>query len=158
MPRVMEPPEAQDRSPRAEIAKRAAEGGQGLATAAFAVGLENHRMTLMDHIKRVRESHEAMKQAAGKTELAADKPKESGDDMGDIIVTGDNHYHQQSSTSQPRQDALGTLGKMAIGAALLAGGGGLGAGIASLLMKPSAPVTNVTNEGNPYELVIPADK
>lgn len=85
------PTEPPDRSPMEEIGKRFAEAGGGLKAAAFAVGLENHRALLTDHRKRVQDGHKAMADAIG-AKTTVDEPQD-GEDMGGILVTGDNHNH-----------------------------------------------------------------
>jgi len=73
-------------TPNQEIAKRTGEAGAGLAAAASAVGLADHREMLRDHAARIRDGHRLQMALLG---IKAEEPKpEEDDDMG-IMVTGD---------------------------------------------------------------------
>ena len=80
------PPESQ--TPTEEVSERLSQAGTGLAMAARAVGLEDHRRMLAGVNRRTEEGHRAMAQAAG-MEAALSPTDESGSAMGDIFVTGD---------------------------------------------------------------------
>lgn len=71
-------------SPAEETAERSAETMPGLAAAAAAVGLENHRRMLHQHAKRTTEGHKAQMGALG-----IDVGDEDSDEMGNIVITGD---------------------------------------------------------------------
>ncbi len=73
------------RTPNQEIAKRTGEAGAGLAAAASAVGLVDHREMLRDHAARIRDGHRLQMALLG---IKAEEPKPEEDDMG-IMVTGD---------------------------------------------------------------------
>jgi hypothetical protein len=138
-----------DRPPLEEIAKRAAEAGAGLAAGAKAVGLANHREMLRDHAKRVRDDHEWAKQLRGQEPTVA-----GGDDMGDIIVTGDIYGDQAvkalgrvngAPTQPPTQPPASPQSSWASKALpwILAGAAGLGgAGLASILIDRQ-PVVDI---------------
>lgn len=72
-------------TPTQEIAKRTGEAGAGLAAAASAVGLADHREMLRDHAARIRDGHRLQMELLG---IKAEEPKPEEDDMG-IMVTGD---------------------------------------------------------------------
>lgn len=76
---------AATQSPAEEAAERSAQVIPGLAAAAAAVGLEDHRRTLYRYQQRVEDSHRSMADAAG---FAIDR-EVSDEDMGDIVITGD---------------------------------------------------------------------
>lgn len=145
-----------DRTFADEVAKRAAEAGGGLAAAVKALAVQNHAADQAAYRQRVFDSHKV-----GMNTLGADAtPVE---DMGNITVTGDVYGNEavqmlaqslggQSSlpatptpTASPtptsagpatepvQQAAASPLAAAVLGAALLAAGGGLGAGIPWLL-------------------------
>jgi len=85
-----------------EVAKRTAIHGAGLAAAAKAVGLEDHRQLLREHRERVRTSYKDQRTALGLFNKETDMPTE--EDMGDINVSGDHvnhHYHYNQPSQQP---------------------------------------------------------
>ena len=66
----------------------------------------------------------------------------TGGSVNRSIQIGDNtHYHYEQSTAKPA--GIGTVGKLALGAALAAGTGGLGLGVWSALREP---VTNTVEK------------
>ena len=134
-------PRLADRPPMEEIAKRTAEAGAGLAAAAKAVALQDHQRMLRDHADRVKDGHRWMAKVSG-----ADVTDREGDDMGDIIVTGDIYGDQavkalgrvngarQVSQPPPPAETKPSLASKAM-PWLLAGAAGLGgAGLASSLI------------------------
>lgn len=145
-----------DLSPQQEIAKRLAEAGGGLAAAGRAVGLQDHQRLLRDNARRVRESHKALAKAAGMESVLEDDAE--GDDMGDILVTGDINVTGDSGdakklleilkgkavsqTNVPAaSDAPSTaskLGKAALWAAAISAGP-LGSLLTAYLLKQDAP-------------------
>lgn len=91
-----------DRNPIQEIANRAASAGAGLAAAAKAVGLADHKRMLDHASTRVREYHEAQMMAMGLTREEIDAMAPGAEDMGDVITTGDITFQgQQSTPNQP---------------------------------------------------------
>lgn len=148
MPPIQEP---LDRHPLAEIAKRAAEGTQGLYTAALAVGVEDHRRMLKDHAERLKAGFTDARKASGFGGEKDAKSEGEGDEMGDIIVTGDNHYHLLNEGVKPAPSSpaapsatpsgLSPLAKGLIATALATSGLGAAASIADWL-KP-APAAQV---------------
>ena len=164
-----------DLSPTQELAKRAAEAGGGLAAAAKALGLQDHQRLLRDSARRVRESHRGMAKAAGMEDTL--EAAGAGDDLGDILVTGDINIHgsqgqdatkllevlkgkavSQSDTPTKTSDkpsALGTAGKYAALAALMAGSGIGGSALYAWLNQTPAVApdqTAYTNDGEIFEI------
>jgi len=141
-----------DETPIQEISKRTAEAGAGLAAAAKAVALADHRRMLHDHANRVQDSHECQMRAAGF------EPKDRGgedDEMGDITVTGDIHYQQPPDAKQKTAGGVSdTMKKAALGAALAASGAGLGIGIPWMLgaFDKDAPAVQSTDTRNEYDI------
>ncbi len=83
----------QSQDPTEEIAERFAEG-TGLRTAAWAAGLRNHIALMAGYRQREKVASKVEAAALGKMSgVEADMPEE---DVGDIIVTGDNHYYGDS--------------------------------------------------------------
>lgn len=156
-------------TPQQEIAKRLAEAGGGLAAAGRAVGLQDHQRLLRDNARRVNDSHRAMAKAAGMGEVLGKAQQEEGDDLGDILVTGDITINgggdSQDATkllevlkgkavnqvsgaeSEDKPSPLGTIGKYAALAALVAGSGAGGAGLAAYFLQ-QAP--QVVQQGKQY--------
>lgn len=137
--------EPTDRPPVQEMANRAATAGAGLAAAAKAVALADHRRMLDEAHRRTREGHVAMMRAAGfdPASLKTDEDDEMG---GDVTVTGDIHITTASPAQQeaPKSDEPKTGSKFASGALPLAAaalGTALGAaGVAAVqMMKPNQP-------------------
>lgn len=144
-------------SPAEKIAERVADIAPGLAAAAKAVGVEDHRRMLRDHARRVMDSHRMQAKALGMGDVASES---SDDDMGDIIVTGDIHYSGASAPqlpwakdqpqqpqptpeppSQPPEDES-LLSKLAKPAAIAAGtmaAGGIGAAAVNTLWPDDPP-------------------
>lgn len=154
----------EDRSPVEEIANRAATSGAGLAAAAKAVGLADHKRMLEDHARRVRDSHRVQM-----ARLGLELPADEGDDMaGDIFVCGDitNQAPVASSpaatqpvTPQPATGSVTTAAKKiwpyVLAAAL--GSGGLGAGVMAAInsLTSDAPVVQpAVDTDTEYELRI----
>lgn len=147
-----------DRPPIEEIAKRTAEAGAGLAAGAKAVGLADHREMLRDHARRVRDDHEWAKQLRGQEPSAA-----GGDEMGDIIVTGDIYgdaavraleKRKQSQPEQPQRQSApvaATAAKLLAWPLAVAAGIAAGAGIMSLVDREPPPPVVV-----PGDIVFPA--
>jgi len=120
-------------TPRAEMAERFAES-TGLRTATMAAGLEDHRRMMADNARRLAEGHKAMARAAGMEDLVADP---GGDDVGDILVTGDINVGTNGSRPKVLDKILGqsanggavatkpsaSLWPKIVAAALLGGGG-----------------------------------
>ena len=158
------PPEPPDRPPVQEIANRAATAGAGLAAAAKAVALADHKRMLEEHRRRTREGHVAMMRAAGFD--PATLQTDGDDDMGgDVTVTGDIHVTMPQSSSagdaQPKKPSRLSAVAGPLAAALL--GTGLGAvGVATALqsfrpqtpaVQPPAPPPFVdTDTDTQYEL------
>lgn len=151
-----------------EIANRAATSGAGLAAAAKAVGLADHKRMLEDHARRVRDSHRVQM-----ARLGLELPADEGDDMaGDIFVCGDitnqapvaatptaTQPITQQPTAQPANAASTTAAKVwpyVLAAAL--GSGGLGAGVMaainSLTSSPPAVQPAAVDTDTEYELRI----
>lgn len=134
-----------DRPPIAEMAKRAAEAGGGLAAASKAVAIENYRASSTAHRQRVADSH-----AAGMKTLGFDVGNQlEADDMGDLIVTGDVYGDEAvrmiNRGQSPPIAAGSTLSKWVMIAALLAGGGGVGAAATALLNRPEPSAVDDTD-------------
>lgn len=119
-----------NRPAKEEIAKRAAEAGAGLAAAAQAVGLEDHRRMLRDASKRLRDGHRAMMRAAGQPETSDASDGDMGG--GNIYVTGDIDAHPMSLPwAPPPPKGMPTWLKVLAGVALTGiGTAGIGAGAA----------------------------
>jgi hypothetical protein len=145
------------RTPTQEVAKRAAEGGTGIATAAYAVGLQNHKNMLAQHASRQVTSFKAMVLAAmggnqqDRNKLIEQALAEDGGNMGgDVLVTGDinidNHLPDSAKPTptpapqiQPQAPAQksGVLPWLAGAAATGVVGTALGVGGSYLLNKPT---------------------
>jgi hypothetical protein len=121
---------------------RASTWGAGLAAAAKAVAVQDHKRLLDDAARRVRDSHRAQMEAVGMT------PEATDDEMGDVNVSGDHITYQM-----PRP---ATMGRAAIAAAIL-GAAGLGAiGTALALRQPQqAPATDADSQ---YTLELSSDQ
>jgi hypothetical protein len=161
------------RSPTQELAKRAAEGGGGIATAAYAVGLGNHKNMLGQHAQRQDQSFKAMLMAAmganqqQRDQLINQALQSEGATMGgDVLVTGDinidNHPPQPASASpqaaapqpqpqpaaQPAKSSIWPWIAGAAGTGLV--GTAIGLGGSTLLPKPAsipAPANTSTTNG-----------
>lgn len=73
------------KSPKRESAERAAETIPGLSAAAAAVGLQDHQRMLHQHAQRLKDTYEM-----GKAAFTGEKQQQpSGDEIGDILITGD---------------------------------------------------------------------
>lgn len=140
-----------------KIAQKVADLAPGMVAAARAMALQDHRRTLNSYQKRVNDSHRMQAKALGMEDVVSDSPE---DDMGDIIVTGDNYYYgpqpppmpwakdqpqQPQSTpeppSQPPEDES-LLSKIAKPAAIAAGtmaAGGIGAAAVNTLWPDDPP-------------------
>lgn len=165
-----------DRPPLEEIAKRTAEGAAALDVAWMAVGMRDHDRMLWDHAKRLRDGHRAMAKAAGF------EVEEMADDMGDIVVTGDNYFSngtqapwqkqqpspqptpttQQPPTSPqvvPAPAQNGTLDTL-VKAGILAAATALGAGGTYLATRPTpATPPPAAQDQLDYQLhLLPPDK
>jgi len=144
-------------SPSEKIAERVADLAPGLAAAAKAVAIQDHRASLRDFRQRVRDSHRMQAKALGMGDVVSDS---SDDDMGDIIVTGDIHYsgasapqlpwakdqpQQTQSTPEPpapQPEEPSLLSKLAKPAAIAAGAaaaGGIGAAAVNALWPDDPP-------------------
>ncbi len=160
-------------SPAQELAERAAESIPSLQAAAAAVGLQDHQRMLRDHARRVRDSHRVGARAAGMDDIAAEP---TGDDMGDIIISGDitNTYlppplaaqtsqptAAPASNSAPAAPGLSNWTKAALVAASLASGG-VGAAIPLLTNllsnKPAPPPATQPLKLQGYEIRLVPDK
>lgn len=123
----------QDRLPIPEIANRAATAGAGIAAAAKAVGLADHKRMLEDHAQRVRDTHRMQMAALGHPIAAADA--ESEDMGGDVFVCGDITTTQQApppaAAATPAAAAAVKIWPYVLAAAL--GSGGLGLGTAAAI-------------------------
>lgn len=86
-------PNPQSQTPAEEAAERVAEATPGLAAAAAAVGLQDHRRALDAHARRVNDDHRMGLSALGFDNLAETM---SDDAMGDILITGDIHASDPS--------------------------------------------------------------
>lgn len=147
----------QDRTPEQEVAKRTAEAGGGLAAAAKAVGLRDHARMLDRYDQRLRRGEELSYRAMGMTGRQLDESSgagQGGDDVGDIVVTGDQTYNitQPPQQSQPSgQPGWSSVLPWALAAAL-------GGGMASQWLRPApspAPVQQQGQDTNTqYELRI----
>ena len=153
--------EPADRPPVQEMANRAATAGAGLAAAAKAVALADHKRMLDEANRRTREGHVAMMLAAGfdPDSLKTDEDDEMG---GDVTVTGDIHITttppapqspsaQQTAPSdaEPRKPSKAAAAALPLAAAAL--GTGLGAaGLAAVkMMKPTTPTPAVQPATHP---------
>ena len=126
---------------------------RGLGSAAYAVGLEDHRRMLRDAAQRTRDGHRAMMQAANVSTDGSDED----DDMGDILVTGDitirndgGGKHQGVPQEKPvsqQTTGLSNAAKAAMLGSALLGTGGIGAAIA----------TYMTRQPSPAPIIQPAD-
>jgi len=125
---------------------------------------------LRDHANRVSDGHRAMAKAAGMEETIGSS---EGEEMGDLIVTGDIHVTQsgdgeaslpflstrKSTAPQPAtpQADVPAWMKAATIAAALMGMGGTGFGLATLMNRP--PATAEADESMRYGLdLLPPDK
>jgi len=92
---------ANQQTPVEEITERVGEVLPGLAAAAKAVGLDNHRKALEDHRRRVYDSHKWMMGASG-----GESANMAGtEDMGDIIITGDIYGREVAERVFGKQDS-----------------------------------------------------
>ena len=131
-----------------------------LDKAALSMGMEDHRRLLRDSAKRIADAHRMGARAVGMEDIVS---KESeGDDMGDIIVTGDiqisgNGDHlpwmkngkaktkqtENPSATQPAQQpangGLSSLAKAGLVAAALSGVGGPLVGAYLATRQPTVP-------------------
>ena len=151
---MAESQKAVDRPPLEEIANRAATAGAGLAAAAKAVALEDHRRMLRDYARRLRDSHEAQMRAAGIEPSATED-----EDMGDISVSGDTYFApppsaQGNGSESGKKSAVLPVLLAALSSAL--GGAGLTAGVMSVLNRPQPQVVTPqfedTDTDTQYEL------
>lgn len=131
-----------DRTFEQEVAKRAGEAGGGLAAAAKAVGLRDHARMLDRHDQRLRRGEELGYRALGVSGQQLDELSgagQGGDDVGDIVVTGDQTYNITQPPQRPApsgQPGWSSVLPWALAAAL-------GGGMASQWMRPApspAPV------------------
>ena len=144
-----------DRTPREEVAKRVAESGAGLATAAHGVAVANFARNTRDYAQRVRES-----QRLGNQVLADGKidPQSLGeDDMGDInlVVTGDLYGDKAVEAVKGKQAAempadskspsLFAKAAPYLLAAVLGATGGIGALLPSILNRDDPPAAADTD-------------
>lgn len=129
------------------------------------LGLNNFRRASHEH----HSNREAESKWARKAVWGSDSASESDDGMGDLIG-GDqkieHHYHYgQLPMQQPAPQSSGTLGKLAVGAGLIAAGAGIPYGasmIADALknQEPSTvtveqpPATTVEVPDSDYELML----
>jgi hypothetical protein len=151
-------PDTDDRQPLEEIANRTATAGAGLAAAAKAVGLADHKRMLEDHARRVRDGHRVQMRSLG---MEASEPED--DEMGDVFVCGD--ITQPTPTSQPPIAATQKILPYVLAAALAGGGLGVGGATIPILMalanqgKATTPVAEqptvpATDADTQYELRI----
>lgn len=166
-----------DMSPIQEWAKRAGEIYPGLQGAGLAVGLQDHQRMLRDHARRLLDGHKAQMKAAGFSDLAE---ADGGDDMGDILVTGDitvtnpqqpapqaiPQASPQAAQAEPTDSSLpGWVKSLALTGGMLGSAIG-GAGLASILSGPDGaevvqppaqevPEFNDTNTQYELQLVKP---
>ena len=138
---IPEPPQL---DPATTLRNRLAASIPGLGIAAHAIGLENIRGVFADARQRTRDGHKAMAGAAG-----FDVGK-GGDDVGDLIVTGDIHTHQQQSAPEKKAGLLSKslpwIAALGLGGGVAGGGIYLAAQAIQALSKPAEqqPATNTT--------------
>jgi hypothetical protein len=122
--------------PLQDITDKIRDGLHGLNAAAFAVGLEDHREMLRSHRVRVREGHEAAAKALG---VDLGKTTSAGEDMGDIIVTGDVQLTDTQTDTHSHDKHNGHNGKKLLAAALLGGAIATAAALGSSAWLQSSP-------------------
>jgi hypothetical protein len=149
-----------------EFTERVGETGAGLLVMPQMVATDDYRRNQRAARKRVDEAHEMMKRALGMQDIGRSKEGdgvESGDEMGDMIYTGDISLHpgqsvrlgrhtviqadattdeaDQPTTSNPAdtKPVKSWWPSMLMAASLLAGGSGIGYVIHELLQHPSSP-------------------
>lgn len=156
------------------------QGMSNLDKAALSMGMEDHRRLLRDSAKRIAESHRMGARSVGMEDIVS---KESeGDDMGDIIVTGDiqisgngdhlpwmkngkaksNQSENPSATQpaqQPANGGLSSLAKAGLVAAALSGVGGPLVGAYLATRQPTLPAAAPFDPAN-FQLNLgpPVDK
>ncbi len=121
------------KTPRKTIADRVADILPGVKAAQAGVMLQDLQATQQAHRRRTADGHKAMAKAAG---VEIDDPN-AGDDMGDIVITGDITVTQSPAPSpaatppplpspaqQPKSQFPKLLAKAAITAALVGSGAG----------------------------------
>lgn len=136
------------------------QGLSNLDKAALSMGMEDHRRLLRDSAKRIADAHRMGARAVGMEDIVG-KDNE-GDDMGDIIVTGDiqisgdgsqlpwakngkaktNQPENPSATQpvqQPANGGLSSLAKAGLVAAALSGVGGPLVGAYLATRQPAVP-------------------
>lgn len=144
-----------DRKPLEEMANRAATAGAGLAAAAKAVAVADHKRMLDDHARRVRDSHRLQMKKLG---LEVNDAED--DEMGDVFVCGDittTTATQPPATTQPTSAAAPKILPYVLAAALAGGGLGLGAAALPTLLsrgKQPVPAPSDTDTDTQYELRI----
>lgn len=114
------------------------------------IGIGHIKNLFRDARARTADGHRAMAKAAGMSDCV----KGTEDDMGDMIATGDIHYHQQPPPPSAPASAPSTLGKVATVAAstIAAGGLGVAAGLLTMyLNRPASPTPS-----HPPAIVSPA--
>lgn len=132
-----------DRGPIEEIANRSATAGAGLAAAAHAVGLQDHKRLLDMQARNLERAWQIGMRTlgVGSGELAGAATTEADEMGGDVNVAGDTHIHitpaeppPTPTTPTPPSSALLPW----VLTALLAGGSGAGLLVNWLKTPPAA--------------------
>jgi hypothetical protein len=132
----------------------------GLKMADEAVGLADSQAVLKAHREATQATLRAQAEQVRTMFGGDNKGSQSGDADSDMIHIGD--LTQTITHQAPKASKLGALGKLAIGAGLLATGAGAGIGIPLLLsgakdMATQAPTINV-QDGIEYQFdLVPAE-
>lgn len=118
------------------LRERAADSIPGLGAWAHIIGIQNIKRVMQAAHRRTDDGHRAMARAAGMEDIVAKAP-EAGDDMGDVIITGD--ITTTSPTAPMPTQEQGGIGKAGLALAGLLLGGALGAGAMYLANRPATP-------------------
>ena len=87
-----------EQTPAEEVAERVAEAVPGLKAAAAAVGLQDHQRMLHRNDQRLRDGYQLGRAAF--TGQQVDEAMSDGDEMGDIVITGDIHVSDAQQAPQ----------------------------------------------------------
>ena len=131
--------------------------GFGMFLAGEATALEQHRRMLHRTAQKDIHGYNAMAKAAGQDPL----PEDDGEDsMGDINVSGDHHTtHVHPEPQQPQSPALPKWVLPTVGAALTAGGLGLGTTLGGLFSGDSSPPAVEQQDPREFEIgLLPPDR
>jgi hypothetical protein len=176
----MNVPNSWDRTPMQEIGKRTAEAGAGLLAAAKAGAVQNEVANQAAHRRRVQDAHNY-----GRGLLGEEVSSQGGDDVGNIVVTGDLYGDEavkmlhrinqankepevempptpEPTPEPPREPSLLSQIAPLVLAGVLGGAGGAGIGAAivlAMMQEPTLPPAvippSVSTPGIEYILDLP---